>query len=129
MLPSIQDPKQQLYSDIDFTSVTSQEFKDRAILTVNNERSMEINNKVLEFMPGNETVYKAVDMIMSEDPQDQLIFPEEFLNSLTPTDLPPYELKLKIGCIIMLLRNLSSSKGLCSGTRLIVTKWQQNLFR
>ncbi|GBO30605.1 hypothetical protein AVEN_273169-1 [Araneus ventricosus] len=78
------------------------ELKGRAILTVNNERSMEFNNKVLEFMPGNETVYKAVDMIISEDPQDQLTFPEEFLNSLTPTGLPPYELKLKIGCIIML---------------------------
>ncbi|GBN71556.1 hypothetical protein AVEN_99082-1 [Araneus ventricosus] len=88
-------------SDIDFSSETPQELKDRAALTVNNERSMEINNKVLEFMPGNETVYKAVDMIMSEDPQDQLTFPEEFLNSLTPTGLPPYELKLKIGCIII----------------------------
>ncbi|GBM95156.1 hypothetical protein AVEN_34964-1 [Araneus ventricosus] len=82
--PSIQDPIHQLYSDIDFSSVTPQELKDRAVLTVNNERSVEINNKVLEFMPGNETVYKAVDMIMSEDPQDQLTFPEEFLNSLTP---------------------------------------------
>ncbi|GBN91272.1 hypothetical protein AVEN_45664-1, partial [Araneus ventricosus] len=124
--PSIQDPIHQLYSDIDFSSVTPQELKGRAILTVNNERSMEINNKVLEFMPGNETVYKAVDMIMSEDPQDQLTFPEEFLNSLTPTGLPPYELKLKIGCIIMLLRNLAPSKGLCNGTRLIITKLQQN---
>ncbi|GBM20040.1 hypothetical protein AVEN_77953-1 [Araneus ventricosus] len=80
---------------------------------------------MLEFMPRNETVYKAVDMIMSEDPQDQLTFPEEFLNSLTPTGLPPYELKLKIGCIIMLLRNLAPSKGLRNGTRLIVTKLQQ----
>ncbi|GBL88292.1 Periodic tryptophan protein 1 [Araneus ventricosus] len=32
---------------------------------------------------------------MSEDPQDQLTFPEEFLNSLTPTGLPPYELKVE----------------------------------
>ncbi|GBM59178.1 hypothetical protein AVEN_21039-1 [Araneus ventricosus] len=127
--PSIQDPVHQLYSDIDFSSVTPQELKGRAILTVNNERSMEINNKVLEFMTGNETVYKAVDMIMSEDPQDQLTFPEEFLNSLTPTGLPPYELKLKIGCIVMLLRNLAPSKGLCNGTRLIITKLQQNIIQ
>ncbi|GBN32030.1 hypothetical protein AVEN_192132-1 [Araneus ventricosus] len=68
-------------------------------------------------------------MIMSEDPQDQLTFPEEFLNSLTPTGLPPYELKLKIGCIIMLLRNLAPSKGLCNGTRLIITKLQQNIIQ
>ncbi|GBM46501.1 hypothetical protein AVEN_66190-1 [Araneus ventricosus] len=123
------DPIHQLYSDIDFSSVTPQELKDRAVLTVNNERSMEINNKVLEFMTGNETVYKAVDMIMSEDPQDQLTFPEEFLNSLTPTGLPPYELKLKIGCIIMLLRNLAPSEGLCNGTCLIITKLQQNIIQ
>ncbi|GBN43702.1 hypothetical protein AVEN_96227-1 [Araneus ventricosus] len=127
--PSIQDPIHQLCSDIDFSIVTPQELKDRAVLTINNERSMEINNKVLEFMLGNETVYKAVDMIMSEDPQDQLTFPEEFLNSLTPTGLPPYELKLKIGCIIMLLRNLAPSKGLCNGTRLIITKLQQNIIQ
>ncbi|GBM41297.1 hypothetical protein AVEN_202889-1 [Araneus ventricosus] len=88
---------------------------------------MEINNKVLEFMPGNETVFKAVDMIMSEDPQDQLTFPEEFLNSLIPSGLPPYELKLKIGCIIMLLRNSAPSKGICNGRRLIVTKLKQNI--
>ncbi|GBM76051.1 hypothetical protein AVEN_153302-1 [Araneus ventricosus] len=76
-----------------------------------------------------ETVYKAVDMIMSEDPRDQLTFPEEFLNSLTPTGFPPYELKLKIGCIIMLLRKLAPSKGLCNGTLLIVTKMQQNIIQ
>ncbi|GBN80966.1 hypothetical protein AVEN_210749-1 [Araneus ventricosus] len=92
---------------------------------------MEINNKVLEFIPRNEIVYKAVDMIMREDPQDQLTFPEEFLNSLTPTGLPPYELKLKIGCIIMLLRNLASSLSplLYNGTRLIVTKLQKNIIQ
>ncbi|GBN93665.1 hypothetical protein AVEN_60346-1 [Araneus ventricosus] len=83
----------------DVIPVHLQELKGRANLNVNNERSMEINNKVLEFMPENETVYKAVNMIMSEDPQDRLTFPEEFLNSLTPTGLPPYGLKLKIGCI------------------------------
>ncbi|GBO10611.1 hypothetical protein AVEN_149396-1 [Araneus ventricosus] len=123
------DPIHQLYSDTDFSSVTPQELKGRAILTVNNERSMEINNKVWEFMPGNETLYKAVDMIMSEDPQDQLTFPEEFLNSLSPTSFPSYELKLKIGCIIMPLRNLAPSKGLCNDTRLIFTKLQQNFIQ
>ncbi|GBM09054.1 hypothetical protein AVEN_87669-1 [Araneus ventricosus] len=73
--PSIQDPIQQLYSDVDFSSVTPQELKGRAIFTVNNEGSMEINNKVLKFMRRNEAVYKAVDMIIIEDTQDQLTFP------------------------------------------------------
>ena len=34
--------------------------------------------------------------------------------------MPPHELKLKRGCVVMLLRNLNTNKGLCNGTRLIV---------
>ena len=34
--------------------------------------------------------------------------------------MPPHMLRLKIGCIIMLLRNLHATRGLCNGTRLIV---------
>jgi hypothetical protein len=61
-------------------------------------------------------VFKSVDTIVSEDTADQLAFPEEFLNSLTPTGMPPHE----GGAIIMLLRNLMPLRGLCNGTRLTV---------
>jgi len=46
----------------------------------------------------------------------------EFLNSLTTSSLASHSIKLKIGCPIMLLRNLDQTQGLCNGTRLIVTK-------
>ena len=41
--------------------------------------------------------------------------------------MPLHKLHLKIGCIIMLFRNLTASQGLCNGTRLIVTKLQRNI--
>ena len=44
----------------------------------------------------------------------------EFLHSLTPSGIPLHELELKVGCPIMLLRNLDVKGGLCNGTRLIV---------
>ncbi|GBL80201.1 hypothetical protein AVEN_29175-1 [Araneus ventricosus] len=70
--PEIQDPVQQLFSDIDFKTVTPEELKGRAILTVTNDLSMQINNRVLECMPGNEVIYESMDNIVSNDPQDQL---------------------------------------------------------
>ena len=34
--------------------------------------------------------------------------------------MPPHKLKLKIGCTVMLLRNICSKRGLCNGVRLKV---------
>ena len=41
--------------------------------------------------------------------------------------MPPHKLRLKPGAVIMLLRNLVPSKGLCNGTRLTVTRLQRNI--
>jgi hypothetical protein len=60
---------------------------------------------------------------LEEDEQDATtLLPEEFLNTLTPQGLPPHKLSLKVGCPILLLRNLYKSMGLANGTRLIVTE-------
>jgi hypothetical protein len=40
--------------------------------------------------------------------------------------MPPHTLALKIGVIIMLLRNLTPKKGLCNGTRLIIKSMHNN---
>jgi len=41
---------------------------------------------------------------------------------LRTSGLPNHQIKLKVGCPIMLLRNIDQSEGLCNGTRLKVTK-------
>ena len=52
----------------------------------------------------------------------EALYPTEFLNTLSINGLPEHVLHLKIGVPIMLLRNLDPSRGLCNGTRFIVTQ-------
>ena len=52
----------------------------------------------------------------------EALYPTGFLNKLEIPGLPNHVLHLKIGDPIMLLRNIDPSRGLCNGTRLIVTQ-------
>jgi len=44
----------------------------------------------------------------------------EFLNKLTPSGIPPHKLRIKVGCPVILLRNIDAKEGLVNGARLIV---------
>lgn len=99
-------------------------FLDRMILAPRNVDVADVNHEILERMAGDATSYYSIDEIIQDhhesDPRNAI--PLEFLRSLNLNTLPPGELKLKKGCPIILLRNLSSAQGLCNGTRLIVTQ-------
>ncbi|XP_024965988.1 ATP-dependent DNA helicase PIF1-like [Cynara cardunculus var. scolymus] len=96
----------------------------RAILSTKNENVDEINDQLIDRLCGDEKVYYSFDE--TEDDKSNL-YPMEFLNSLTVSGLPPHYLWLKIGCPIILLRNIDPSNGLCNGTRLICRDFQQNV--
>ncbi|GMS98188.1 hypothetical protein PENTCL1PPCAC_22084, partial [Pristionchus entomophagus] len=44
----------------------------------------------------------------------------EYFCTHMESGVPPFWLKLKVGAIVILLRNVDLSSGLCNGTRLIV---------
>jgi len=46
----------------------------------------------------------------------------EYLNSLKLSGLLPHQLNIKVGALIMLLRNMDPVRGHCNGTRYVV--WQ-----
>jgi hypothetical protein len=105
----------------------------RAILCPKNNTSLEMNEKILERLPGESVTYFSVDDVFEKPDEEQqqdaanqaedknLIYPTEWLNAQTPSGMPPHELKLKVGAIVMLLRNLHVRNGLCNGTRMIIT--------
>ena len=86
---------------------------------------MERNEHVLRGMPGEELLLSA-DSITPGD-GSSANYPVEFLNSLNLSGLPLHEIKLKVGAVVMLLRNLDPHSGLCNGTRLIITAIHANL--
>lgn len=91
----------------------------------------DINDRVIELLDHNtEKVYTGVDSTGNCDNGDidDIILPE-YLNTLNPSNFPPHKLKLRFDCIIMLLRNLSPSEGLCNGTRLQVLDLSNNLLK
>ncbi|XP_057482735.1 uncharacterized protein LOC130769441 [Actinidia eriantha] len=98
---------------------------ERTILCARNEHVTAINIATLNMFPGETTTYLAADKMSEDDEVDRNItnrYPNEYLNSLNPPGLPPFKIELKVGCPIMLLRNIAPNDGLCNGTRLMVVR-------
>ena len=85
----------------------------------------DINNQVLDLMPGERQIYVSTDSIVREAGADLDLndaIPVEYLRSLNASGLPPGELALKPGCPLILLRNLTPARGLCNVTRLVLLR-------
>lgn len=115
----------EIYMDLQERHGSIDYLRERAILTPLNENVGKINREVLGRLPGDCTVYRSSDSICKgscNNAADDILYPPEFLNSLKYSGVPNHELEMKVGVPIMLLRNLNPKKGLCNGTRLIVTR-------
>ncbi|XP_057482069.1 uncharacterized protein LOC130768995 isoform X2 [Actinidia eriantha] len=115
-----------VYPQLDVPGTVSPTFlTERTILCARNEHVTAINIATLNIFPGEPTTYLAADKMSEDDEVDRNItnrYPNEYLNSLNPPGLPPFKVELKVGCPIMLLRNIAPNDGLCNGTRLMVVR-------
>ncbi|CAL1385747.1 unnamed protein product [Linum trigynum] len=119
----ISDIVAEVYGGLSTHYCESSYFDGRAILAPHHDMVSALNHYVLEQYPGEVMTYFSSDSI-DMDPGNQNIidsdYSTEFLNSLKIGNFPEHELKLKLGCPVILLRNIDQSRGLCNGTRLIV---------
>ncbi|KAL6584181.1 hypothetical protein OROMI_003470 [Orobanche minor] len=99
-------------------------FQDRAILAPTNEIVQEVNDYIMSLLPGDATEFMSSDSIYPDE-YDTVnrddVYSVEFLNTIRTSGIPNHIIRLKVGCPIMLLRNIDQSVELCNGTRLIVT--------
>ena len=104
-------------------NLRQEDLASRVILTPRNDESLKVNDLVLDRHHGQAHVYYSADVAeCPDDPDEAVNYSPELLHSMTPTGLPPHKLTLKVGCIVMLLRNLNPARGLCNGTRLRVVQ-------
>lgn len=92
----------------------------RAILCTRNDAVREINNVILNRLQGDLLHFYSIDKFENEE-SDQLFLGPDMLNSLQPKGIPEHDLQIKVGCICMIMRNLSFADGLVNGTKVIVT--------
>ncbi|XP_076909257.1 uncharacterized protein LOC143566440 [Bidens hawaiensis] len=99
-------------------------FQKRALLAPTNEIVNELNDRLIGRFLGEPVEYLSLDLVLKSDYIDGNVDPTlysiELLNELKIQGLPNYQLTLKVGVLVMLLRNTDQKKELCNGTRLQV---------
>ena len=115
-----------IYLDIDHIHDQSNDFKaqyfsERVILAARNVEVDTVNESILERLPGESRTYTSADSAFIDGVLDERRWGHEYLNTIVMPGMPLHSTILKVGCPIILLRNLDPSAGLCNGTRMIIT--------
>uniref|UniRef100_A0ABD2WQT2 ATP-dependent DNA helicase n=1 Tax=Trichogramma kaykai TaxID=54128 RepID=A0ABD2WQT2_9HYME len=124
--------KESLVDQIYGTKIDVKDMRSRhkVILAPTNADVIELNKEILSIVEGKPVEYLSIDVAVDDNNEEMnTSMPVEFLNTLTPNGLPPHNLTLKVGAIVILLRNLNINNGLCNGTRLkIKTLMKYSIF-
>ncbi|XP_054091375.1 uncharacterized protein LOC128923026 [Zeugodacus cucurbitae] len=97
---------------------------ERAILAAKNKDVDDLNYIIQNKIIGTMHSFKSIDCVTNE--AEATNYPIEFLNSLDVPGLPPHNLRLKVGSVVIMLRNINQPK-LCNGTRSVVSKLMNNV--
>jgi ATP-dependent DNA helicase PIF1 len=115
---------EKVYEDLQTNYMDLKYLKDRAILTPTNDVVDSINDYIVSLIPEQTKEYLRCDKVIkapnTHDSYD-LLYPVKLLNTLNGNNFPKHRIVLKKGTLVMLLRNLNQSEGLCNGTRLLIT--------
>ena len=109
---------EEIFEDFEANIGISEYFQSRVLLAATNQIINEVNNEMVDRMPGDLHCFTSVDTV--DDLDDATMFPTEYLNTLSLSGLPEHELNLKVDTVVILLRNMDIKGGHCNGTRYLV---------
>ncbi|PIA41318.1 hypothetical protein AQUCO_02200015v1 [Aquilegia coerulea] len=108
-----------VYPNLNVEEVATETYlQERSIISARNDDVATLNELAINHFPAIE------DDQPIENRGNSLS--NENMQALEPPSLPPFKLQLKVGCPIMLLRNLQPRDGLCNGTCLMVVQLLQD---
>ncbi|KAJ8909484.1 hypothetical protein NQ315_007932 [Exocentrus adspersus] len=106
--------------------VNHEDVGNRAILCPTNAMVDTVNDLILRSVEGDEVSFVSVNECVDSG-DDEFEIPDEVLDAVNVAGLPPHVLKLKVGAIVMLLRNLDIEFGECNGSRMRITRLGEHL--
>ncbi|XP_026433790.1 ATP-dependent DNA helicase PIF1-like [Papaver somniferum] len=109
--------------------VSPEQLTERIILSVRNDDLYKINMEALNILKGKTFTYLAADKLNPDESGRIPDYSNENLQNLYRPGMPPFKLDLKVGCPVILMRNLAPSEGLCNGTRLLVAKCRKHVIQ
>ena len=114
-----------VYTDFENSYSLVPYLAERCIVCPVNAAVDEVNEVMVERVPGSSREYRIFDQIANsmEQPADfEMLYPPEVLNSIVLNNYPHHLLTLKIDTPVVLLRNIDQAQGLCNGTRLLIKR-------
>ena len=88
---------------------------ERSIICPTNVEAEEVNRICLDMMEGQPMVYRSADRCVHK--KDEIAYPTEFLNNITPSGCPNHVIVLKKGSPITLMRNMDPVNGHVNGAQ------------
>eukprot|EP00666_Eupelagonemidae_sp_cell4sb_P017835 gene17835-biopygen29587 len=100
-------------------------WKSRAVLSPHNARVDALNEGFLDDHPGTEHILFSADEIALDHRsvrrgQRRCAGYVDYDGDVRPSGVPPHELRLRIGAVAYIVRNLAPADGLVNGTKVIV---------
>uniref|UniRef100_A0A914H8H6 ATP-dependent DNA helicase n=1 Tax=Globodera rostochiensis TaxID=31243 RepID=A0A914H8H6_GLORO len=99
---------------------------------LNSELMARISNAVPNSAQLSDRIYTSVDTVDPDSPCDVLALnvAERYIENIygkTPPGMPEHSLQLKIGAVMMVIKNISVAQGLCNGTRVQIIALGDNI--